>query len=168
MKPFLLVLVLGVLGSCAYKHKDADIVIHNARIYMCNPDFEIEEAMAIKDGEIVEIGPERQIMNKYVGDVVIDNKTRPVYPLFIDEQDMLEAFMDAREELGTAGVSDQDILLGLTIWAARENYIDENEGSLQEGKAANFFITDRDLLKTPTEDLTSVSIEALYREGKLE
>jgi predicted amidohydrolase YtcJ len=47
------------------KGTSADLVIHNAKVHtMCDGD-EIQDAIAIKDGEITEVGAERQILNKY-------------------------------------------------------------------------------------------------------
>ena len=66
------------------KYEKADLVIHNAKIYTVNGEFEIAQAMAIKDGIIVAIDKEREIMNKYRADEFFDAQTRPIYPGFID------------------------------------------------------------------------------------
>jgi predicted amidohydrolase YtcJ len=79
---YLLTSVL-LLGSC-YQGKDADLIIHNATIYSCDENFTTYEAMAIKDGKILELGPEREILNGYDCDQVIDAKMQPVYPGFHD------------------------------------------------------------------------------------
>ncbi len=70
--------------SCAIKQESADLIIHNARIYTLNASNDIAQAVAIRDGRIVEIGPERQIMNKYSSEQVIDAAFKSVYPGFID------------------------------------------------------------------------------------
>lgn len=83
---------IGVVGiitlicaSCAGLQKErADVIIHNATIYTVNETFAKEEALAIKDGRIVAIGPEHEIMNKYQSDEVINAKKQFVYPGFID------------------------------------------------------------------------------------
>ena len=75
---------LFILSSCSYQHVSADLIIHNAKIYTVDNNFTMVEAMAIKDGLILETGPERQIMNKYKSDQVIDAGQKPVYPGFID------------------------------------------------------------------------------------
>lgn len=74
---------IWVMTSCV-KYKTADLIVHNARIYTVNETFEVAQAMAINDGVIVAIGKEHEIMNKYRPNRVIDAKTRPIYPGFID------------------------------------------------------------------------------------
>lgn len=73
-----------IVSSCSYQHVSADLIIHNAKIYTVDNNFSVVEAMAIKDGLILETGPERQIMNKYKSDWIIDAAQKPVYPGFID------------------------------------------------------------------------------------
>src|SRR5690554_3152741 len=53
MKYFLLIPLLLILNAC-YKGKSVDLIIHNARIHVLNDKLEMAEAIAIKDGEIVE------------------------------------------------------------------------------------------------------------------
>ena len=74
--PFLLAMSLF---SCM-KGKSVDLVVHNARIHTMDDENSIEEAMAIKDGKIVEVGPERQILNKYSADEYIDAGKKDVFP----------------------------------------------------------------------------------------
>lgn len=74
---------IGIVTSCV-KYKTADLIVHNARIYTVNETFEVAQAMAINDGVIVAIGKEHEIMNKYRPSHIIDAKTHPIYPGFID------------------------------------------------------------------------------------
>lgn len=82
-KPIFYSLFLLILSSC-YKGKSADIVIHNAKIHTMNDNNDVVEAMAIKDGIIVETGPERQILNKYTSEEEIDAEGKDIYPGFTD------------------------------------------------------------------------------------
>lgn len=79
----LFALLLSLLSSCM-KTQECDLVIHNAEIYTLNAKGDYFEAMAIKDGKILELGPERQILNKYRYTEAYDAKNRFVYPGFID------------------------------------------------------------------------------------
>lgn len=79
MRYFLFALTLILFTSC-YKGSKVDIIIHNATIHVMNDNSDMAEAMAIKDGKVVEIGPERQIMNKYRADKIINAKKRDVFP----------------------------------------------------------------------------------------
>lgn len=83
MKNLLIPILSFVVISC-YQGQDADLIIHNAKIYSCDKNFTIYEAMAIKDGKILQLGPEREILNGYDCDNLIDAKMQPVYPGFHD------------------------------------------------------------------------------------
>ena len=65
LRPFILFAGVTFLFLSCIKHKDADLIVHNGTIYTCDMAFSSAQAMAIKDGRIVEIGPEHQILNKY-------------------------------------------------------------------------------------------------------
>ncbi|MDX1350712.1 MAG: amidohydrolase [Putridiphycobacter sp.] len=72
-----------LLVSC-YQGDQADLIVHNARIYTCDQNFSIVEAMAIRDGKIIQVGPEREILNGFKCDHIIDAELRPIYPGFYD------------------------------------------------------------------------------------
>ncbi|MFT4683332.1 MAG: putative amidohydrolase YtcJ [Yoonia sp.] len=80
----LVVLLLLTSAGCGFQTEDADLVVHNATIYTVDAGFTIYEAMAIKDGKILELGPERQILNKYNAKSNYDAQKRSVYPGLID------------------------------------------------------------------------------------
>lgn len=95
-----LVLFISSLSllSC-YQSQTADIVLHNGIIYSCDDDFTIYEAMAIKDGKIIQMGPEREILNGYECDNVIDLKMAPVYPGFHDAHCHFEGYAKTLNEV---------------------------------------------------------------------
>ncbi len=71
------------MSSCYYT-EDADLLIHNAKIYTLDDGFNIAEAIAIKDGKIIEVGPNNELKNRYNAKEEIDARLRPIYPGFID------------------------------------------------------------------------------------
>ncbi len=78
-------LIVFIFFSCEGLQKErVDVFIHNGTIYTVNETFSKEEAMAIKDGKIVAIGPEHEIMNKYQSDEVFNAKKQFIYPGFMD------------------------------------------------------------------------------------
>lgn len=79
---FFLAVVL-LLNSC-YKSEKADLIIRNANIVSMDQDSSVYEAMAIKDGKIIELGKENQILNKYSADQVIDAGTATILPGWYD------------------------------------------------------------------------------------
>ncbi|MFD1552422.1 amidohydrolase [Putridiphycobacter roseus] len=78
----LFVLPLLLLGC--YQPDKADMIIHNAKIYTCDESFSIQQAIAIKDGKILQVGPNREILNGYDCSNIIDGALRPIYPGFYD------------------------------------------------------------------------------------
>ena len=52
-------------------------------------------------------------------------------------------------------LSRQDALRGMTIWAAKSNFEENEKGSIEKGKFADFIILDQDLLKTAPEKISA-------------
>lgn len=61
-----------------------DLVVINAKIYTVDASFSIAEAMAIRDGKIVEVGNAKTISKKYTGANQLDAGGKFIYPGFID------------------------------------------------------------------------------------
>ena len=76
-------LFLLLMNSCYYT-ETADILIHNAKIYSVNDNFDVFEAMAIKDGKIIDMGPNNELKNRYESKEIIDAQLKTIYPGFID------------------------------------------------------------------------------------
>jgi predicted amidohydrolase YtcJ len=79
----LLLPALVLLVGC-YRSQEADLIVHNAVIHTMDEAGSTFQAMAVRDGRIVELGPERQILNKYRAKEKYDAEGRWVYPGFID------------------------------------------------------------------------------------
>ncbi len=78
-------LVLLVLFVCACNNKQrVDLVLHNGKVYMVDSGFHVAEAFAVKDGKIVAVGNNEDILKLYAGDSVVDAHGMAVYPGFID------------------------------------------------------------------------------------
>ncbi|MFQ3325968.1 MAG: putative amidohydrolase YtcJ, partial [Salibacteraceae bacterium] len=91
LRSFILFASATCLFLSCIKHKDADLIVHNGTIYTCDMEFSSAQAMAIKDGRIVEVGPEHQILNKYNSKKKLDLKKRTVVPAFFDAHSYLLA-----------------------------------------------------------------------------
>ena len=99
---------LALLTSCAYKHKDADLVIHNAHIVTLDSADHEFQAMAIKDGRVIELGPERQILNEYTAKETYDAAGRTVYPGFIDGHCHFFGYGLNKQKIDLQGVKNWD------------------------------------------------------------
>jgi predicted amidohydrolase YtcJ len=85
MKNILLLLIVACAVSCQSSNNNtADIIVHHAVIYTVDSSFTVAEAMAIKDGKILAIGKNDDILKKYTAAESIDAQGKAVYPGFID------------------------------------------------------------------------------------
>lgn len=91
------------------KGEAVDIIIHNARIHtMVEGDDRVHEAIAIRDGKIIEIGPERQILNKYSADEYIDAGKKDVYPGWTDANGQMMDYARSKLSVNLTGCKSID------------------------------------------------------------
>ena len=60
-----------------------DLLVHNAKIYTVNEDFEIVSAFAVKDGKFIEVGG-KELVKKYKPANTVDARGLAIFPGFID------------------------------------------------------------------------------------
>ena len=81
--PFLAVLPILLLMSNCSSDK-ADLILYNARVYTVDDNFSIAEAIAIRDGKILAVGKNLEIMDRFEAKKEIDLRGQYVYPGLID------------------------------------------------------------------------------------
>src|SRR6187399_1467711 len=62
---FILILATLLGFSCKEEKQNVDLILHNAKIYSVDSSFTIYEAMAVKEGRIVELNSSEEILKKY-------------------------------------------------------------------------------------------------------
>ncbi len=82
-KNILTAFALFSLIACSQKQK-IDLLIYNAVVYTVDSSFSVAEAIAVKDGKIVETGTTQDLQNKYDATERTDAEGRFIYPGFID------------------------------------------------------------------------------------
>ncbi|MCA6451165.1 MAG: amidohydrolase [Chitinophagaceae bacterium] len=82
MRKIISIVLLAVLFGCS--DRKVDTIIHHAVIYTVDSSFTVAEAMAVKDGKIVAVGKNEEIMSRYNAAENIDAQGKAVYPGFID------------------------------------------------------------------------------------
>jgi predicted amidohydrolase YtcJ len=60
----------------------------------------------------------------------------------------------------------EQVIRGMTIWAAKANRMEKQVGSLEVGKKADFIILDKDLMKVPTDSILQVKVLKTYLNGE--
>lgn len=79
-----LVILISIATSCKRNVLTADLIITNAVIYTVDSAFAIAEAMAIKDGKILETGRSDYISKTYTATLTENLNGQTVFPGFID------------------------------------------------------------------------------------
>lgn len=60
----------------------------------------------------------------------------------------------------------QEALRGMTIWAAKANFEEDEKGSIEPGKFADFVIMDRDIMKVPVKEALEAKVKSTYVGGE--
>jgi predicted amidohydrolase YtcJ len=107
---FALVAFVLSLTSCM-KGESVDLIIHNAKIHTMDESMSEHEAIAIRDGKIVEVGPERQILNKYSADEYIDAGQKDVYPGWVDAHGHMMNYARSKLSVNLIGCNSFDEML---------------------------------------------------------
>lgn len=121
MKHALCASLLALLSACAYKNKDADLVVRNARIVTLDSADHVYQAMAIKDGRILELGPEQQILNRYSAKETYDAAGQTVYPGLIDAHCHFLGYGLNKQKVDLHGVKDWNEAIERTAAFAKEH-----------------------------------------------
>jgi predicted amidohydrolase YtcJ len=74
-------------------------------------------------------------------------------------------FPDKGFQTGNA-LTRQEAIRGMTIWAAKAGFMENEIGSLEGGKKADFIMLDKDLMKVNEQDILKVKVKATYLNGK--
>jgi predicted amidohydrolase YtcJ len=64
-------------------------------------------------------------------------------------------------------LSREEALRGMTIWAARADFLEKEIGSLEAGKRADFVMLDKDLMQVTQGEVLQTKVVATYSGGKL-
>ncbi|MDR0802836.1 amidohydrolase [Fluviicola sp.] len=111
MKVALSFYLTALFFTSCMKGKSVDLVIHNARIHTMDDNNTIVQAIAIKDGKVVEVGPDRQIMNKYSANEFIDAEGKDVFPGFADAHGHMMSLARMKLSVDLTGTVSMDELL---------------------------------------------------------
>lgn len=118
--PFIILIAL-FMNSCIQTEK-ADLLVHNARIYTLNQNFDQVDAMAISNGKIIDIGAENELKNRYQADQYLDAKKKVIYPGLIDAHCHFMAYGNTFFEVQLMGTNSwEEVLERTKAFAERES-----------------------------------------------
>jgi hypothetical protein len=64
------------------------------------------------------------------------------------------------------GLSREQAVRGMTIWAAKANFEEIEKGSLEKGKLADFVVLDQDLLSADEKDILKTKVLKTFVNGE--
>lgn len=104
MRYFFIVIVSIAFASCSPKEQ-VDLILHNGTFHSLNANNDTYEAVAIRDGKIVAVGPENEILNGYKSASIYDLEKKHVYPGFIDAHAHLLGYSLMKNDLDLVGTN---------------------------------------------------------------
>lgn len=89
----------------------------------------------------------------------------PFYTFYaaVARQD-LQQYPDGGFQMENA-LTREETLKGMTIWAAHSNFEEDEKGSIEAGKFADFIILDKDIMEVPTEEIPDIEVLQTYLGG---
>lgn len=77
---YIVIIFTTLLFTACNPPKQADLIVYNAKIYTVDSQFSIQEAMAIKDGKILDLGSTEDILQNFKSDSQMDMNAKFIYP----------------------------------------------------------------------------------------
>lgn len=116
LKKFLLLLTISSLFTfCSNPKETVDLIIHHAVIYSVDSSFSVQEALAVKDGKIKDIGTNENILNHYSANETIDAQGKTIFPGFIDAHCHFLGYGLSLQQCDLTGTKSKDDMLQRVI-----------------------------------------------------
>src|SRR5215475_5021433 len=113
-------IVICALTACSQKTR-IDLLVYNATIYTVDSSFSVVQAMAVKDGKIVDVGKTADLQEKYDAKENVDAHGKFVYPGFIDAHAHFVGYGTSLQRVDLVGTNSWDEVLERTKQFAKEN-----------------------------------------------
>jgi predicted amidohydrolase YtcJ len=68
--------------------------------------------------------------------------------------------------MANEALSREETLRGMTIWAAYSNFEEDEKGSIEKGKFADFIVLDQDIMKVKAENIPGIKVLETYVNGE--
>jgi hypothetical protein len=63
-------------------------------------------------------------------------------------------------------LSREETLRGMTIWAAYSNFEEDEKGSIEPGKFADFIILEKNIMKVPEDEIPNIKVLQTWVNGE--
>lgn len=101
--------------------QNADLIIHHAHIYTVDSASNIAEAIAIKDGKILEVNTSQEILQKYKANKTEDAKGHFIFPGFIDAHCHFVGYALGLNQVNLVGTKSYAEVLARTASFSKKN-----------------------------------------------
>jgi len=119
---FLFVLI-AILSQSCMPREDVDMMFYNAVFYTVDASFGVADAMVVRDGLIVDIGPEQRLRRAYNPRHERNLKGHFAYPGFIDAHAHFLALAHSYQEVDLRNSSSlQDVVVRVSDFQLDRNY----------------------------------------------
>jgi len=109
--PWVGALALLLLSGCSFQAERADVLLHNGIILTLDASDAEAQAVAVRGGRVLEVGPERAILNKFHADEKVDLKGAVLVPGFMDAHAHFVGFAESLAAADLVGTtSEKDVL----------------------------------------------------------
>lgn len=84
IKILIISLLIMNIFSCNLIKEKVDLIVLNTKIYTVDKDFSIAKSFAVKNGKFLDVGTDKEILNKYSAPIIYNAIGKTIYPGFID------------------------------------------------------------------------------------
>lgn len=130
-----------VLFSCKRDFIEADLIIHHAVIYSVDSVFSTHEAVAVKDGKILYIGTNKDVLDSYSAKVIKDANGKFIFPGFIDAHCHFYGYGKGLNEVDLVGTkSYKEVVLKVSEYVEEHDLKHESVTSAKAQTEKNWII----------------------------
>ncbi len=123
---------LLILSSCKFRQK-VNLIVHNATIYKIDEKFDTAQAMAIRDGKILAIGSNDDILKEYEASEIKNANGKIIFPGFIDAHAHFVGYGFGLQQVNLYGTKSWQECLDRITTFVKERNIKNDEWILGRG-----------------------------------
>ena len=122
MRKNLSAIIISIFLFACNQREKIDLLVYNATIYTVDSTFSVTDAIAVKDGKIIETGKTGDLQNKFEAIEKIDANGKFIYPGFIDAHAHFVGYGLGLQTVDLVGTESwEDILHRLDDFAKNKN-----------------------------------------------